>query len=193
VQQTTGAQLNRQRQRRPALPSTPATTPTSRRQQTPTIIIISLFISYLLATPIILGLRHPMSQVWQLHPTSPHGRTTLCIKLGIIFKHAGLGDIFLIVGCLLLISLSTDFFILGFGEAGGDVGAVGERAGLDSLLRTSAVVVGVGDGGPEVHVGNLFEEGFVELSGGRGGGGGWDKGRGGGHGGSEEEGGDLHG
>ncbi len=158
-----------------------------------TAISATLFLSYLLSTPIILGLGHSMSQIGKFHPVASHVRSALDIKLGIILKHAGLGNISLIVGSLLFVGFGTDFFVLGLGEAGGDVGFVGERSGLDGLLGTGAVVIRVGDGGPEIQVGNFLEEGFVELGGGSGGGGGRDKGRDGGHGGSEEEGGDLHG
>ncbi len=154
--------------------------------------LYTLFSPYLLTTPIELGLGHSVSQIGQLHPVAPHLGTALDIKLGIILKDTGLVDISLVVGSLLLIGLGTDLFVLGLGEAGWDVGSVGESAGLHGLLGTGAVVVRVGDGGPEIHVGNLLEEGFVELGGG-GGGGGRDKGRGGGHGGSEEESGGLHG
>jgi hypothetical protein len=134
-----------------------------------------------------------MSQVGKFHPVSSHVRSALHIKLGIILKYAGLGNISLVVGSLLFVGIGTDLFVLGLGEAAGDVGSVGECSGLDGLLGTGAVVIRVGDGGPEIQVGNLLEERFVKLGRGSGGRGGRDKGRGGGQGGSEEEGGDLHG
>lgn len=51
------------------------------------------------------------------------------------------------------------------GQTHGDVRPVCELSNFDVLLGTGTVVVGVGDGSPEIQVGDLLEDRLVELSG----------------------------
>lgn len=115
------------------------------------------------STPIILGLCHAMSEVGQVHPTSVDLSSTFDVEFGIVFEHARLRYVFLVVGGLLLVRLSSDLLVLSLGQTRRDVGFLREFAGDDLLLTARSVVVGVSDGGPEVKVGDLLEEGLVEL------------------------------
>lgn len=85
------------------------------------------------------------------------------VKLGVVQKFSGLGHILLVVGFFLGNLFSTDLFVLCLCKAEWDVGFVGELASLEVLLRSGSVLVGVSDGRPEIHVGDLFEEGLVQL------------------------------
>ena len=115
------------------------------------------------STPIILGLGHAMSEVGQAHPTSIDLSPAFEVEFGIVIEHARLRYVFLVVGSLLLIRLSSDLLVLGLGQTRRDVGFLREFSGDDLLLTARSVVVGVSDGGPEIKVGDLLEDGLVEL------------------------------
>mmetsp|Transcript_30617 Transcript_30617/g.64129 ORF Transcript_30617/g.64129 Transcript_30617/m.64129 type:complete len:216 (-) Transcript_30617:88-735(-) len=145
-----------------------------------------------LTRPVILGLGHIVSTVGHLQPAAVLLTSTLHVEFSVILEDSSLGHILLVVGGLLLVVFSTDLLVLGLGQARWNVRAVREGAGLNLLLSTSAVVVGVGDGCPEIQVGDLLEDGLVQLGGlgclgcrgeggGRGHGGGDDKDGGGFH------------
>ena len=145
-----------------------------------------------LAAPVVLGLGHVVPSVGKLHPGAVLVGSSLRVKLGVVLEDSGLLHVSLVVGGLLLVGFGADLLVLRLGEAGRNVGPVGELSGPNILLRAGSVGVLVLLGSKKVHVGDRLEEGLVESGGGlslgsRG------EGRRRGDGGSNEEGGDLHG
>ena len=104
-------------------------------------------------------LGHAVAEVGELHPGAVLVRSALRVEFRVVHEHARLGHVLLVVGGLLGVGVGPDLLVLRLGEAGGNVRLPGEGAGLEVLLRAGAVFVRVGDGGPEVEVGELGEEG----------------------------------
>lgn len=145
-----------------------------------------------LTRPVVLGLGHPVSSVGGVVPAILKVGSTGKVELGVVEELSGLVHIPLVVGSLLGLFIGTDLFVLCLGQAQWDVRPLCKLTNFDVLFVAGSVFVGVLDGFPEIQVGDLSEDGLVQL-GGLGGLGGGDESRGGGHGGSDEDGGDLHG
>merc|ERR1719343_878805 len=113
----------------------------------------------LLSRPVVLGLGHSVSKVDVLGPGLLGVGSTLGVEGSGIFENTGLGNISLVV-CFLLAQG-------GVGRSGQslrDIRLVGDLTDLQVLLASGSVGVLVGLRGEEIHVGDLVEERFVELT-----------------------------
>merc|ERR1719223_473927 len=118
----------------------------------------------LLSGPVELGLGHSVSKVDVLGPGLLGVSSTLDVEIGVIFEDTGLGDISLVVGFLLAGFLLAEGGVVLGGQAIGNVRSLGDLTDLQVLITSGSVGVLVRLRGEEIHVGDLVEEGFAELT-----------------------------
>merc|ERR1719343_220635 len=118
----------------------------------------------LLSRPVVLGLGHSVSKVDVLGPSLLGVGSTLGVEGSVIFENTGLGNISLVVGLLLGGFLLAQGGVGRSGQSLRDIRLVGDLTDLQVLLASGSVGVLVGLRGEEIHVGDLVEERFVELT-----------------------------
>jgi hypothetical protein len=92
----------------------------------------------LLSGPVVLGLRHSVSLVDILVPSLAGVSSAFHVELSVVKELSCLGDILLVVLCLLLLVSSTNGLILCLGQSCRDVG-VGSKFGSSNLLNAHNV------------------------------------------------------
>merc|ERR1719199_863572 len=121
-----------------------------------------------------LGLGHVMSLGNRLGPTLAGVCSTLRVEVSVVGELSGLSDVLLVKSVLLCLVVSADLIVFFSRKSSRNVRVASDLSLGELLSVTGSVVIGVLYGGPEVHVGDLAENRFIQGSarpGNRGGGG----------------------
>mmetsp|Transcript_9016 Transcript_9016/g.17002 ORF Transcript_9016/g.17002 Transcript_9016/m.17002 type:complete len:236 (+) Transcript_9016:1646-2353(+) len=109
---------------------------------------------YLLSRPVVLGLCHSVSLVDILVPSLAGVSSALNVELGVVKELSCLGNILLVVFCLLLLVRRTNCLILCLGQSSRNIRVVSKFGGSNLFFVSSTVVILVSLGSKQIHFGD---------------------------------------